>query len=74
MHTGAGEWIWLPLSNPVKPSVSVFLDANPRGFEASRQRDRNFSDYEDASTSPTKAQAELLDRAARRLGRGRGWN
>ena len=26
MHTGAGEWIWRPLSNPAKPSVSVFLD------------------------------------------------
>ena len=46
MHTGAGEWIWRPLSNPVKPSVSVFLDANPRGFGL-LQRDRNFSDYED---------------------------
>jgi len=46
MHTGAGEWIWRPLSNPVKPSVSVFLDTNPRGFGL-LQRDRNFSDYED---------------------------
>lgn len=46
MHTGAGEWIWRPLSNPVKPSVSVFLDANPRGYGL-LQRDRNFSDYED---------------------------
>ncbi|MBV8441445.1 MAG: glucan biosynthesis protein G [Hyphomicrobiales bacterium] len=46
MHTGAGEWIWRPLSNPVAPSVSAFLDANPRGFGL-LQRDRNFSDYED---------------------------
>ena len=46
MHTGAGEWIWRPLSNPAKPQVSVFLDANPRGFGL-LQRDRNFSDYED---------------------------
>ena len=46
MHTGAGEWIWRPLSNPLKPSVSVFLDTNPRGFGL-LQRDRNFSDYED---------------------------
>ena len=30
----------------MKPSVSVFLDANPRGFGL-LQRDRNFSDYED---------------------------
>jgi len=46
MHTGAGEWIWRPLSNPVAPSVSVFLDRDPRGFGL-LQRDRNFSDYQD---------------------------
>jgi glucans biosynthesis protein len=46
MHTGAGEWIWRPLSNPVAPSVSAFLDTNPRGFGL-LQRDRNFSDYQD---------------------------
>ena len=46
MHTGAGEWIWRPLSNPVKPAVSVFLDRDPRGFGL-LQRDRNFSDYQD---------------------------
>ena len=46
MHTGAGEWIWRPLSNPVNPEVSVFLDRDPRGFGL-LQRDRNFSDYQD---------------------------
>ena len=46
IHTGAGEWIWRPLSNPAAPSVSTFLDNNPRGFGL-LQRDRNFSDYED---------------------------
>jgi len=46
MHTGAGEWIWRPLSNPNEPSVSVFLDKDPRGFGL-LQRDRNFSDYQD---------------------------
>jgi glucans biosynthesis protein len=46
MHTGAGEWIWRPLSNPVAPSVSAFLDANLHGFGL-LQRDRNFSDYQD---------------------------
>ena len=46
MHTGAGEWIWRPLSNPVAPSVSVFLDTNPHGFGL-LQRDRNFPDYQD---------------------------
>ena len=46
MHTGAGEWIWRPLSNPVAPQVSAFLDRDPRGFGL-LQRDRNFSDYQD---------------------------
>ena len=46
MHTGAGEWIWRPLSNPVAPAVSVFLDTNPHGFGL-LQRDRNFPDYQD---------------------------
>jgi periplasmic glucans biosynthesis protein len=46
MHTGSSEWIWRPLSNPAAPSLSVFLDANPRGYGL-LQRDRNFSDYED---------------------------
>ncbi len=46
MHTGAGEWIWRPLSNPIAPLVSTFLDKNPRGFGL-LQRDRNFSDYQD---------------------------
>ncbi|RBP05167.1 glucans biosynthesis protein [Roseiarcus fermentans] len=46
MHTGAGEWIWRPLSNPLAPSVSAFLDRDPRGFGL-LQRDRNFSDYQD---------------------------
>ncbi|MGO9421125.1 glucan biosynthesis protein [Roseiarcus sp.] len=46
MHTGAGEWIWRPLSNPANPALSVFLDRDPRGFGL-LQRDRNFSDYQD---------------------------
>ena len=46
MHTGAGEWIWRPLSNPASPEVSAFTDTNPRGFGL-LQRDRNFDDYQD---------------------------
>jgi len=46
MHTGAGEWIWRPLSNPVVPAVSTFLDNNPRGFGLA-QRDRTFEHYQD---------------------------
>ena len=34
MHTGAGEWIWRPLSNPVAPSVSAFLDHEPARLRA----------------------------------------
>ena len=46
MHTGAGEWIWRPLSNPVAPEVSTFLDNNPRGYGLV-QRDRTFEHYQD---------------------------
>src|SRR5271169_309001 len=46
MHTGAGEWIWRPLSNPAVPAVSTFIDNNPRGFGL-LQRDRDFDDYQD---------------------------
>lgn len=46
MHTGAGEWIWRPLSNPAAPAVSTFLDNNPRGFGLI-QRDRTFEHYQD---------------------------
>ena len=46
MRTGAGEWMWRPLSNPAAPAVSDFLDTNPHGFGL-LQRDRNFSDYQD---------------------------
>ncbi len=46
MHTGAGEWIWRPLTNPAGPELSVFVDRAPRGFGL-MQRDRNFSDYQD---------------------------
>jgi glucans biosynthesis protein len=46
MHTGAGEWIWRPLSNPVAPAVSTFLDNNVRGF-GFIQRDRSFEHYQD---------------------------
>ncbi len=46
MHTGAGEWIWRPLSNPAQPAVSTFLDNNVRGFGLV-QRDRSFEHYQD---------------------------
>src|SRR5271169_2152951 len=46
MHTGAGEWIWRPLSNPAASVVSTFLDNNPRGYGL-LQRDRTFEHYQD---------------------------
>lgn len=41
MQTGAGEWIWRPLSNDRKLRVTAFLERNPRGFGLV-QRDRDF--------------------------------
>ncbi len=44
--TGAGEWIWRPLTNPAQLHFSSYLDDNPRGFGL-LQRDRNFDHYQD---------------------------
>lgn len=44
--TGAGEWIWRPLSNPRRLRFNMFVDANPGGFGL-LQRDRNFDHYQD---------------------------
>jgi glucans biosynthesis protein len=46
VHTGAGEWIWRPLSNPTQPAISTFLDKDMRGFGL-LQRDRSFEHYQD---------------------------
>ena len=46
MHSGAGEWIWRPLRNPPKKTISSFIDNNPRGFGL-MQRDRVFENYQD---------------------------
>ena len=46
VHTGAGEYIWRPLSNPAAPAVSTFVDDNVRGFGL-LQRDRAFDHYQD---------------------------
>lgn len=40
MHSGSGEWIYRPVSNPSALQVSSFQDANPRGFGlVQRERD-----------------------------------
>jgi periplasmic glucans biosynthesis protein len=46
MWTGAGEWIWRPLTNPGQLHFSSYLDDSPRGFGL-LQRDRNFDHYQD---------------------------
>jgi len=46
LHTGAGEWLWRPLRNPMKIETSSFQDRNPRGFGL-LQRERDFVAYQD---------------------------
>jgi len=46
MQTAAGEWIWRPLTNPVRLRGSSLRDERPRGFGLV-QRSRNFSEYLD---------------------------
>jgi Periplasmic glucans biosynthesis protein len=53
MQTGAGEWIWRPLTNSPELRVTSLQDKNPLGFGL-LQRDRNFDNYQD-----TEAKYEL---------------
>jgi len=46
MWTGAGEWIWRPLTNPGQLHFNSYSDDNPRGFGL-LQRDRNWDHYQD---------------------------
>lgn len=46
IHAGNGEWLWRPLNNPKRLSVSTFTIENPRGFGL-LQRGHDFSQYED---------------------------
>lgn len=46
MQAGNGEWLWRPLINPSKLSVSTYRNENPKGFGL-LQRDRNFNAYQD---------------------------
>ena len=50
INTGAGEWLWRPLTNPNSPTVASFNDENPWGFGL-LQRERHFDAYEDLETS-----------------------
>ena len=44
--TGAGEWIWRPLTNPETMRTMAFQDEHPRGFGL-LQRDRRFETFQD---------------------------
>ncbi|ACB77137.1 glucan biosynthesis protein [Opitutus terrae] len=46
LFTGAGEWLWRPVTNPTAVRVAAFSDERPRGFGL-LQRDRNFENYQD---------------------------
>jgi periplasmic glucans biosynthesis protein len=46
INTGAGEWIWRPLTNPNSTRIAAFSDENPKGFGLV-QRERNFENYQD---------------------------
>jgi len=46
MHTGTGERIWRPLTNPPGVHLYSYLDRDPRGFGL-LQRDHDFDHYQD---------------------------
>lgn len=46
LHTGNGEWLWRPLTNPAQLRFNSYADTSPRGFGL-LQRDRNFEHYQD---------------------------
>ena len=46
MWTGAGEWIWRPLTDPTSVRVNSYADDGPRGFGL-MQRERDFQQYQD---------------------------
>ena len=50
MHTGDGEWLWRPLTNPAGARVSSFADHTPRGFGL-LQRDRDYAHYDDTEAN-----------------------
>ena len=46
MLTGAGEWLWRPVTNRETLQISTFVDNKPRGF-GFILRDRDFEAYDD---------------------------
>jgi glucans biosynthesis protein len=53
LHTGRDEHLWRPLANPHDLQISAFADSSPHGFGL-LQRERKFSDYEDAEADYQK--------------------
>ncbi|HEX3847555.1 MAG TPA: glucan biosynthesis protein D [Steroidobacteraceae bacterium] len=72
MWTGAGEWIWRPLTNPAQLHFSSYLDENPRGFGL-LQRDRNFDHYQDDGVYYDRRPSTWIEpKAAGGVGWGKG--
>ena len=46
VETGAGEWLWRPLSNPKRALTTSFAMPSLKGFGL-MQRDRSYASYED---------------------------
>ena len=46
MHSGSGEWLWRPLTNPGGVRLYSYADKKPVGFGL-MQRDREFDHYQD---------------------------
>jgi glucans biosynthesis protein len=46
LHSGNGEWLWRPLTNPARLLVSSFATTNPTGFGL-MQRERAATQYQD---------------------------
>ena len=46
VETGAGEWLWRPLSNPKRTLTTSFAMSSVKGFGL-MQRDRAYTSYED---------------------------
>jgi glucans biosynthesis protein len=58
--TGAGEWIWRPLSNHADLHVSSLRDSGPGGFGLA-QRARDFEDYLDLEARYHRRPSEWVD-------------
>lgn len=69
MWTGAGEWIWRPLTNPAPVHLNSYFDDNPRGFGL-LQRDRNFDHYQDDGVYYNRRPSLWVEP---KLGPGGGW-